>query len=58
MDKPILSLASSGDPHSKATPNLLPCRINHNGSIEPVEPFWDPRTGEGKLALSTTLSHH
>ncbi|KAK4449983.1 ribonuclease H2, subunit C [Podospora aff. communis PSN243] len=45
MEKPILSL-TSGDP-PKSTPNLLPCRINHNGSIEPVDPsFWDPQAGD------------
>ncbi|KAK0645496.1 ribonuclease H2, subunit C [Cercophora newfieldiana] len=45
MEKPILSLASENP--QKATPNLLPCRINHNGSIEPVDSsFWDPRTGD------------
>jgi ribonuclease H2 subunit C len=47
MDKPILSLAPSDAP--KATANLLPCRINHDGSVEPVDTFWDPRTSEGKL---------
>lgn len=44
MGKPILSLSSGDAP--KATANLLPCRINHDGSVEPVDSFWNPRTGE------------
>jgi hypothetical protein len=55
MDKPILSLAS-GD-FQKATPHLLPCRINHNGSIEPVEAsFWDPRTSDGEFSFLPVLA--
>ncbi|CEJ94873.1 hypothetical protein VHEMI10380 [[Torrubiella] hemipterigena] len=26
----------------KVTANLLPCRIQHSGSIDPIQPFWNP----------------
>ncbi|KAM7193167.1 putative dna replication licensing factor mcm6 protein [Naviculisporaceae sp. PSN 640] len=53
MSKPILSLVetktstdeSSATPMT-VTPHLLPCRIHHDGSVEPVQSFWDPRVDE------------
>ncbi|KAK0701636.1 ribonuclease H2 non-catalytic subunit-domain-containing protein [Lasiosphaeria miniovina] len=30
----------------KATPHLLPCRVHHTGSVEPVQSFWEPTQGE------------
>lgn len=34
---------------AKVTAHLLPCRIQHDGAVEPVQSFWDPTVGEGKL---------
>lgn len=55
MSKPILSLVdhttSRDDKSTTATtvtPHLLPCRIHHDGSVEPVQSFWDPRVDEGE----------
>jgi hypothetical protein len=31
----------------KVTPNLLPCKIQHNGSVEPTASFWMPTTLTG-----------
>ncbi|GAB1316744.1 hypothetical protein MFIFM68171_06954 [Madurella fahalii] len=43
--RPMLELKSGvpsgGTP--KTTPHLLPCRIHHDGSVEPVESFWEPK---------------
>jgi ribonuclease H2 subunit C len=33
---------------AKATPHLLPCRVHHSGSVEPVQSFWEPKVGSGK----------
>lgn len=45
MAQPILSFGShKADDLPKATPHLLPCRVHHNGSIEPVQFFWEPNT--------------
>lgn len=64
MSKPILSLVEPERTSDKVndksttmattttavTPHLLPCRIHHDGSVEPVESFWDPRVTEGENA--------
>ncbi|KAI1000295.1 hypothetical protein K3495_g7901 [Podosphaera aphanis] len=31
-----------GDKKGKCTPNVLPCRINHNGPINLSKRYWDP----------------
>lgn len=36
----------SGDA-PKTTAHLLPCRVHHNGSVEPAQPFWQPSSGPG-----------
>ncbi|KAK1827647.1 ribonuclease H2 non-catalytic subunit-domain-containing protein [Podospora conica] len=46
MAPPILTLGPSKPsttPLPKATPNLLPCRVQHNGSVEPIQSFWEPK---------------
>ncbi|KAK3940126.1 ribonuclease H2, subunit C [Diplogelasinospora grovesii] len=41
MSQPILSVKPSSA-EEKTTPNLLPCRVHHNGSVEPIQDFWQP----------------
>ncbi|KAK4240389.1 ribonuclease H2 non-catalytic subunit-domain-containing protein [Achaetomium macrosporum] len=36
----------------KATPHLLPCRVHHNGSVEPNQSFWDPKVGEDGISTA------
>lgn len=31
----------------KAIPNILPCRIHHNGPIAPVADYWNPTSADG-----------
>ncbi|KAJ4155441.1 hypothetical protein LMH87_000683 [Akanthomyces muscarius] len=38
---PMLSLKEAGET-KKMTANLLPCRIHHDGSIDPVGAYWMP----------------
>lgn len=49
MSPPILTLGPSKPPNPppKATAHLLPCRVHHNGSIEPIQPFWKPEKQAG-----------
>lgn len=50
MSPPILTLGSPSNPPQsppKATAHLLPCRVHHNGSIEPIQPFWKPEKQAG-----------
>ncbi|KAI9770575.1 MAG: hypothetical protein M1840_003165 [Geoglossum simile] len=32
----------------RCTPNILPCRINHNGPVVASERYWDPSAGDGR----------
>ncbi|KAK3307629.1 ribonuclease H2 non-catalytic subunit-domain-containing protein [Chaetomium strumarium] len=36
----------------KAKPHLLPCRVHYNGSVEPTQSFWDPKTGEDGISTA------
>ncbi|KAH7322955.1 ribonuclease H2, subunit C [Stachybotrys elegans] len=45
MSQPILSLQEE-DSIPKGAANLLPCRIHHNGSIDPIAGYWSPIEGE------------
>ncbi|KAM3522239.1 hypothetical protein NHJ13051_005801 [Beauveria bassiana] len=38
---PMLSIENGSEPR-KVTANLLPCRIHHDGSIDPVGAYWRP----------------
>ncbi|KAM0499796.1 hypothetical protein ACHAP8_005404 [Fusarium lateritium] len=41
MSQPILSLKPDEN-KSKAVANILPCRIHHDGPIEPTSTYWNP----------------
>ncbi|KAI9694149.1 MAG: hypothetical protein M1822_003420 [Bathelium mastoideum] len=45
----MLAIKTAPDGASKCTPNLLPCRINHNGQINAKKRYWNPETdSDGK----------
>ncbi len=46
--QPMLGIKSSAAPAGKATPSLLPCRVNHDGSIPLVDSHWKPTQSEGE----------
>ncbi|KAK3338531.1 ribonuclease H2, subunit C [Neurospora tetraspora] len=41
------SSSTTSTPIPKTTPNLLPCRIHHDGPVEPTDSFWNPREEDG-----------
>ncbi|KAH7163603.1 ribonuclease H2 non-catalytic subunit-domain-containing protein [Dactylonectria estremocensis] len=45
MSQPMLSLNAS-DETPKAVANILPCRIHHNGPVEPVSAYWAPTVAD------------
>ncbi|KAM5386743.1 hypothetical protein ACJZ2D_000036 [Fusarium nematophilum] len=45
MSQPILSIKSD-ETKAKAVANLLPCRIHHNGPVDPVSTYWAPNTSD------------
>jgi ribonuclease H2 subunit C len=63
MSQPMLAvkLDEPSEETPKATPHLLPCRVHHNGAVEPVQSFWEPKVGSGKTQprnLSCTEREH
>ncbi|KAL2875577.1 hypothetical protein SGCOL_009194 [Colletotrichum sp. CLE4] len=46
MSKAILSIQSNDSAKTKATVNLLPCRIHHNGPVGDANTYWDPTKSE------------
>jgi ribonuclease H2 subunit C len=50
---------SNNSPPQKTTPNLLPLRINHNGSLPQTGRYWKPTTSDNTsnpTAISTSAS--
>lgn len=47
MSQPILAIEDSEVP--KAAANLLPCRLHHDGPVDPIQPYWKPVCQEGKF---------
>ncbi|KAH7022420.1 ribonuclease H2 non-catalytic subunit-domain-containing protein [Ilyonectria destructans] len=45
MSQPMLSLKAS-DETPKAVANILPCRIHHNGPVDPVSAYWKPTVAD------------
>ena len=42
MSQPMLEITAETTGAKKTTPHLLPCRIHHNGPVEPTDAFWNP----------------
>ncbi|KAM0548512.1 hypothetical protein ACHAPJ_009835 [Fusarium lateritium] len=51
MSQPILSLKPD-ESKSKVVANVLPCRIHHDGSIDPVSAYWTPTTADDGSKLA------
>lgn len=44
----MLAIQKSTSNAQKCTPNLLPCKINHDGPVNASERYWKPETVDGK----------
>lgn len=40
--------SSKGDVAVQCTPNLLPCRVHHDGPVEATSRYWAPESGPGQ----------
>ncbi|KAI1132413.1 ribonuclease H2, subunit C [Nemania abortiva] len=48
MPPPLFTVDSGASELGKATVNLLPCRIHHEGDVNPSDTFWNPaKTQDG-----------
>lgn len=54
----MLAIRKSRAENQNCTPNLLPCKINHDGPVNASERYWKPEAGEGTtgspISSSTT----
>ncbi|CZR63243.1 uncharacterized protein PAC_13140 [Phialocephala subalpina] len=47
----MLAIEKKAKDEGKCTPNILPCRINHNGPVDASKRYWNPtQTSDGKTA--------
>ncbi|KAI0456510.1 ribonuclease H2, subunit C [Xylaria acuta] len=46
MSPPLFTVESGASEQKKATVNLLPCRIHHDGDVNPSDTFWNPTKSE------------
>ena len=44
----MLSIESKTHRSRTCAPNVLPCRVHHNGPVNATERYWSPRTDAGK----------
>lgn len=52
MSTPILAIDDSAS-KAKAVANLLPCKVQHDGAVDPIEAYWKP-TKEDSTRESAT----
>jgi hypothetical protein len=56
MTQPILSIEEdTSKPSPKAVANLLPCRVHHDGPVDPLDGYWKPTNSEGAAGY---VSYH
>lgn len=60
MTQPILTLdaASEGPDQAKASVNLLPCRIHHDGEVGAIDTYWNPAVSKGQWLVSGQFPGH
>jgi len=47
----MLAIEKSKSHKGKCTPNVLPCRINHNGAVDASRRYWNPTKTPGKTPV-------
>ncbi|KAI0470324.1 ribonuclease H2, subunit C [Xylaria cf. heliscus] len=46
MPPPLFTVETGAPEQNRATVNLLPCRIHHDGDVNPSDTFWNPTKPE------------
>ncbi|KAI0184536.1 ribonuclease H1/H2 small subunit [Xylaria flabelliformis] len=49
MPAPLYTVEAVASEQKRATVNLLPCRIHHDGDVNPSDQFWNPTKSEAYL---------
>ncbi|KAI1291172.1 ribonuclease H2, subunit C [Xylaria venustula] len=53
MPPPLFTVESEASKKKKAQVNLLPCRIHHDGDVNPSNTFWNPTEAQESDGLQT-----
>ncbi|KAI0889546.1 ribonuclease H1 small subunit [Annulohypoxylon maeteangense] len=48
MAHPVLTVESRDSISKKAQVNLLPCRIHHDGNVDPIDTYWKPEEDQNQ----------
>jgi len=51
----MLTIERSKKHRGKCTPNVLPCRINHNGPVDASKRYWNPHKTSGNSSHPAIL---
>jgi ribonuclease H2 subunit C len=51
-NRTMLAIQKSITHKGKCTPNVLPCRIHHNGPLNASKRYWQPRTTKGMVSVA------
>lgn len=54
----MLTIAAEQTKQQNAQLHLLPCRIHHDGIVDPIEPYWSPVQSQGKSHMIQRVSNH
>ncbi|KAI8959206.1 ribonuclease H1 small subunit [Daldinia sp. FL1419] len=52
MAHPVFTVDSQENIEKKAQIHLLPCRVHHDGNVNPVETYWNPTESEGEKKIA------
>ncbi|KAI1097067.1 ribonuclease H1 small subunit [Jackrogersella minutella] len=49
MAHPVFTVEPQEKIQNKAQVHLLPCRINHDGNVNPIDTYWNPDEGQDQV---------
>ncbi|KAI1078206.1 ribonuclease H1 small subunit [Whalleya microplaca] len=49
MAPSVFTVASEESIEKKAQVHLLPCRIDHDGNVNPIDTYWNPSEGQDQI---------
>ena len=56
-EPPMLEIRKDEATPSEGVVNLLPCRVQHTGSVGPSSAYWNPSIGESECDESMSVGY-
>jgi len=53
----MLAIEKAKSHKGRCTPNILPCRINHNGPVDASKRYWNPTKTAGEINVQIRVSY-